>query len=464
MDTLEGFLETADGRLSEFLDKNSLRPRFAALADLCLNREEGVFATVLPTTALTATSGLPERLELAERFHIHTILTYMGTTDVNLSQGTHREMNESIVVMRRQPAGNHPATRIISLDRFPRDATETDRLFDALTATGASGPLADGWGEASAWPTERIQAGDWSAVAWRSPRLADAAAEFAQHDALAEMQRQRERERESESTRPDRRSAPAISEQSGDGDRACHSSDALRRLPQGWKPASRDDELAVHATGQTMRDDYNKQPASGSEPFPVLQSKGADGQQRIEAEPDAWWEWKRPGKPPILAKAGHLLVTMGQGTTTARLVAVASDERYVGQGWMPVTGLDATEAKAVSVFLNSTAGRLLIMRHPGKRLGFPFYNPAAWRSVAIPDLSNPRIFKPLAACWAATRKEVVPQFRDGYTSIRRRWDEAVCATLGWDISEIAQLGELLAREPYVRGVAYGQWRAEPLTA
>ena len=33
MDTLEGFLATADQPLSEILDKNSLRPRFAALGD-----------------------------------------------------------------------------------------------------------------------------------------------------------------------------------------------------------------------------------------------------------------------------------------------------------------------------------------------------------------------------------------------------------------------------------------------
>lgn len=99
LDTLEGFLERGDPRLSEFLDKNSLRPRFAALADLCLNRESGVFATVIPTTALTNTSGLPERLELAARFHVHTILTCHNPSDVNLSQNTN--INESIVVFRR---------------------------------------------------------------------------------------------------------------------------------------------------------------------------------------------------------------------------------------------------------------------------------------------------------------------------------------------------------------------------
>ena len=103
LDTLEGFLRNGDRGLSEFLDsdKNSLRPRFAALADLCLDRDDGVFATVLPTIALTTPSGLLERVELARRFHIHTILTHMGAADVNLSQSTHREMNESVVVMRR---------------------------------------------------------------------------------------------------------------------------------------------------------------------------------------------------------------------------------------------------------------------------------------------------------------------------------------------------------------------------
>jgi len=150
---------------------------------------------------------------------------------------------------------------------------------------------------------------------------------------------------------------------------------------------------------------------------------------------------------------------MGQDTATARLTAVASDNRYVGQGWMPASDLTPAEAKAAAVFLNATAGRLMIGRHPGKKLGFPFYNPAAWKEVCIPDLSNPPAIGILLNCWEDTRHEVVPQFRDGYTSVRRFWDEAVCSALGWNIDEIAELGELLAREPRVSGVAYGQWKA-----
>jgi len=215
----------------------------------------------------------------------------------------------------------------------------------------------------------------------------------------------------------------------------------------------------VNATGQSMRDDYHKQPSGEQQPFPILASKGADGQQQIEAHPDEHWEWKKPGNPPILEKAGFLLVTMGQRVSTARLTAVASDQRHVGQGWMPVTGLNAQQAKAVAVFLNSTPGRLLILRQPGKTLSFPFYNPAAWLSVGIPDITDEQIVETLAECWVQTRHEIVPQFRDGYTDVRRRWDTAVSEAMRWDIDKIAQLGELLAREPYVKGVAYGQWKA-----
>ena len=136
MDTLEGFLESFDHRLKEFLDKNSLGPRFAALADLCLNREEGVFATVIPTTALTNTSGLLERLELANRFHIHTILTCHQARDVGLSQ--HSEISESIVVLQRHPATSPPPPPKPELSRSTGCLSTTTRPISFSTASRAA--------------------------------------------------------------------------------------------------------------------------------------------------------------------------------------------------------------------------------------------------------------------------------------------------------------------------------------
>lgn len=217
--------------------------------------------------------------------------------------------------------------------------------------------------------------------------------------------------------------------------------------------------LSCHATGRLLRGDYRPAIAGESGSFLILKSKSADAQLSIEGSPDETWVRKEAGEPPqILDKAGYLLLTAGQNTSTGRVTAVSANQPYVGNSWMPVTGLLPDGAKATSVFLNSTVGQLLMMRNPGHALSFPTYSSHAANSLPIPDLSDLRIVKPLAACWEATRHETVPQFRDGYTDIRRLWDTAVCEALGWDINEITELGELLAREPRVRGVAYGQWK------
>ena len=52
-----------------------------------------------PTIAVTTPSGQRERLTLAQRYHIHTVLTSHQPQNVNMSQ--HTAINESIVVMRR---------------------------------------------------------------------------------------------------------------------------------------------------------------------------------------------------------------------------------------------------------------------------------------------------------------------------------------------------------------------------
>ena len=58
------------------------------------------------------------------------------------------------------------------------------------------------------------------------------------------------------------------------------------------------------------------------------------------------------------------------------------------------------------------------------------------------------------------RDTVVPQFRDGECAVRRLWDEAAAAALGWDARELANLRRLLHQEPHVRGLGYNQYADE----
>ena len=222
--------------------------------------------------------------------------------------------------------------------------------------------------------------------------------------------------------------------------------------------------------------EFGKADANAPGVFPVLYSKSAEAQQTIRGVPDQHWapnksvprrEWVDiPGadgpQHPITARrilnqTAHLLVTGGQRTGTGRLTAVAQDERCVGRGWLPVPDVTLEKAKAAAVFLNSTAGRLQLLRNPGRTLEFPKYEPAGLKVIRLPDLSNQAIVDGLARCWEATAETEVPQYRDGECDVRCIWDDAVADALGWDKDWLSGLRHLLHREPHVRGLGYNQY-------
>ena len=413
-DALEQTLVHSDPEMTDFVDKNALEPLFTTLADKCVTDDGGVLTMINPTVALCAPSALDKRRILAQRYHIHTVLTLHQPGNVNLSQGT--GINESIIVAVRYD-GPKPPTRFINLDRLPADDTEVDDLHRCLIDCDL-GAIANGWGEVSYWPAERIADGDWTPAVWRSPELAEAAARFANDSSLYTIE------------------------------------------ASGLSPA---------ATGQMLRGSY--EPAAYGLPgsFPILKSKSAKSQQHIQSHPDEWWIPKKrdesireanggtyPEADKMLAKAGYLLITAGQNSSTGRLTATADDAAYVGNGWMPVDGLDPDEAKALAVFINSTPGRLQLMKNPGGTLIFPTYSTAEAAKIRIPDVKDARIRQILAGCWEETRETEVPQFRDGECGVRQQWDAAVAEALGWDGAELTRLRHLLHREPHVRGLGYNQ--------
>ena len=88
------------------------------------------------------------------------------------------------------------------------------------------------------------------------------------------------------------------------------------------------------------------------------------------------------------------------------------------------------------------------------------YMPAAYAGIRVPDMRDDRIRHILADCWELTKDEIVPQYRDGECEVRRLWDEAVAAAMGWDPEELTRLRLLLHREPHVRGLGYNQFGDE----
>ena len=325
-----------------------------------------------------------------------------------------------VIAVRR--SGTPMPTRFIHLDRMPRDEEGVAELHQALQKC-QDGPLADGWGEVSHWSAERMEAGDWTPALWRSPELAKEAWRYANHEDLNTIE--------------------------GTYDTSLYHTS--RRLS-----------------------DWCKQVEPGApDNFPVIDSKGTHGQQSIKSQPDAFYARKddseavrsennavERGVERIVQNAGYLLVTAGQAPSTARVTAIASDEKYVGRGFLPITGPTVQEAKAIAVFINSTPGRLQLLRNAGRKLAFPVYSPQTIENLRIPNVRDMRIRETLAGCWEQTKDIVVPQFSHGECEVRRLWDEAVAEAMGWDADELAHLRELLNIEPHVRGLGYNQYGDE----
>ena len=362
VDGLEQMLVDNNPDFEKFMDKRALRPMFVGIAEKCVNQQTGVFVMISPTIAMTGPSGINERITLAKRFHIHTIFTVHSPFDINLSQDT--SINESILILQKRKDPK-PPTRILNLDRFPNNEEQLHSFFESLEKC-KEGELPKDWGNLSFWPRERIERGDWTAAIWRNPELADAAAQFAE----------------------------------------CKELKTLEEL--GLKPEQ---------TSRLLSGDFERTESFNPGSFPVLDSKGADGQTTIQSQPDGWWIRKKMDEKEterIVSKSGHLLISEGQDNEAARLVAVADDEKYFGYAYLTVKELTADQAKALAVFLNSTAGRLQIMRNAGRKLAYPLYRPASIKNIRVPDMvGDAEVCRLLKACWEETRNIRVPQYRDG---------------------------------------------------
>ena len=406
IDYLHGRLISCDNDLKDFADKNSIEPLFTALADACVDKKNGIIAMVLPTIALTAASSSVKRKILAERFHIHTIVTCHQIGNMNMSQNS--SINESILIIKKDK--NKESTRVINLDRLPNNESEVNDLCDAIN-TCNNGNISNGWGVVSDYKRENIEKGNWSACCIRNSELINSVDLILNNKNLIEMGKQ---------------------------------------------------NISCNDTRSAIRkSDFLPCVKNNKNSFPVLDSSGSGGQKSINPDPDSHWMPINPNssdKEKLLNKSGYLLLTAGQRTTTSRLTAVAGDIEYVGRGWLPVSNINTDQSKGMSVFLNSTIGRLQFLRIPGRTLDFPLYNPAALKGIMVPDLKNDKIYKILEKCWEKTKNMGVPQYRDGECEVRQLWDKAVCDALKLDYEHVSKLRNLLHEEPIVKGVSHGHYK------
>ena len=418
---IASFLAGPDALASQAIDQTSVRTFFSPLADALLKKDgSATLAEVVPTTALTAASGINERRFLAKRFQIETIVTSHDPQRVSFSENT--TIHESLLVARR-PGESRESTRFISLARMPSDPHEAILLADLINRRG---PL-ENWGAEFEWPEYRVRNGDWTAAQFYDGALAEAVHIL----------------------------------ESLHGMFLVHASDLCHIEPGGQRV--RDAFLAPEKLGANYIPNRNspRQP-TGHPPgvewsFPLLWEHPTDIQTTMTAKADVLGVprkgMRRYAEEKLAPKANRLLIANRIYTHQARISACYADEPLLGSSWTPVTTWNSSVEveKALCAWWNSTPGVLTLLHARARKLTYPRYALASLRSLLVPDPSDKWIHVLSDAFDETCSKTLLPWPRMDECATRRVLDSAAARILRMDGQMVADWRARIAREPTVSG-------------
>lgn len=393
---LRDHLRSIDADAGRVFDANSIRTMFTPLAAKILDRDRGVLAEILPVTALTAVSGVPERSFLASRFHIDLVLCCHDPHNSNLSE--HTSIHECLFIAVRRGADNNDPTLFVNLRALPRT---TEAVREVVTAIRER--KIDAVGTACEWPRERMLAGDWTPVQWYNPSLAEIV-------------------------------------------RVIEASSRLERL--GERHEIGPNGRGIQDVYSNHREDMRHRPGA----VRGFHSISADLRRKLQGEPEAWYVPKE-GRASLAAayakQRGRLLVPMRFDTISGRLTGVWATEPSFGW-WMPVAITSEFEGQALAAWFNSTPVRLMLLNRRAKKLTYPVWQVAHWRDIRIPKVGNPAWDELAAAYREVCRMDVMPM-REPECPVRVRIDRAAAVALDMDPAELAGWRRLIAAEPTVSG-------------
>ncbi len=382
----------------EVIDHTNARGFFTPLADMLLKEKTGVLAEVLPTTALIGASGKQERMFLANRFQIETIITSHDPSRMNFSENT--AIHESLFIGRRSDAPKSP-TRFISLGRMPRDAHEAMLLADMIN----SGKISSEWGRECEWPWERMRNGDWQAALFYDEELAEAYYDLA---AL-------------------------------NGTRLNLAGNACK----------------IEPAGQRIRDAFSRNSKKDT-PWktPVLWDHQTDARTTMAAKPDVLATPKSEKETYaryLKDKASRLLISNRLRTNTICTAACYTEKPALGSAWVPVTPLSTYPDldHALCAWWNSTPGILTLLHARSHALDYAKYSLDLLRKLLIPNPRNVDV-SPLIDVFAKTRQQVLKPWKEMDTCpVRARIDEAAAQVLHMDGIKIADWRKRITLEPTV---------------
>ena len=385
-----------DSTAGGVITTNSIRTFFTPLADQLLSSPQGILAKVIPATACTGASGIDERRFLAERFHIERIVTTHDPKRINFSENT--SIHECLLVCRRHPEGERPATEFVSLRVMPNSAEQAHEAADAIVSGNPGG-----WGTVHHWPEDRVRAGDWTPVQWFDGALAQAARDV-EYSQMLEAAGGRYR---------------------------------------------------IGPSGRSVQDAYQVGDKDMPGSIPGFHSVSEALRRSIRGEHDVWYVPRRGRRRKMdelirenQALRSHLLVPMRLDTVSGRLTGLWTEQPSFGW-WVPIAVRDEHIAKALAAWWNSTPVRLMLLNRRAQKLTYPTWQLAHLRGIRIP--------KPDSPAWTSLRdafdqvcdRELLPMRQAEECEARKTLDRAAAAALGVDAGILADWRRRLASEPTI---------------
>ena len=398
-------LHERDPGAAAVITTNSIRTFFTPLAEKLLRSDRAFLAKVLPVAACTGASGVAERRFLAERFHIERIVTTHDPKRIAFSENT--SIHESLLICRRRTRTDRPPTEFVSLRKMPGSAEEVIEVADAIAAGQA-----DAWGRVCRWPTDRVEAGDWTPAQWYDEALAEVAHCLEERNDLV--------------------AAGSVLRMG-----------ATRRAAQdSWKRASEGENShgvrvfgSVSAAIRRTMLDVPEQPV-------VPGGRRAHLHERVRQS------------------GGHLMLAARYDTVSGRVTALWSATSTFGFGWIPSKGPTGAYEKAVCAWWNSTPGRILLLNRRAKKLTYPEWSKKHLESLPVPRPES-RGSKALAKAWEDVHElELLPVWRAEKCATRQVIDTAAAVALGVSGGEIADWRRRLVVEPTITNVRAPDSRSE----
>ena len=367
-----------------------------------------MLAKILPMTACTAASGLAERQFLASRFWIKYVLMCHDPRNINLSQETN--INECLLIGTRRGAGEGRRTTFVNLSRYPQSTADVH----AITATLREGNF-DAIGQATEWPPDRVDAGDWSPVQWYSRQLATASTDLRHNATLA--------------------TAGSLYEFSIKGGNVAHCFEPIEGNPR------------THGR------------------LGIFTSIAEERRSHLAGDADAVWQIipvekrdKRGGTdavPKYVDEQGWMLAAQRFSTTSSRTASQYTTEPALGTAYIAVRTTTPDEAKALNLLWNSTPVLIQLLGMRSKKAAYIHWSSTQLQSVKLPaDAREPKLVQTLAG----VHDELVDLElgRLQYAAddpVRATIDDATVELFGLSRETVAQWRTWLSEEPFMHNAS-----------